>query len=347
MFMVMIVWRSTSDIHKKIHLISGFPLHRVDKISKLSSINWSFVFFIGWPLAGGDRATDTPCPNPRSTLSPSRDGGHSQESIRDTTRSHGAAVEDFLGDIVEEETSGCMAGKETVPLLSRRNSVARCSGVMEDMRGVNRLRIPRNRAATDNEFASLMERIQEECIPALSSKTPSRKSLPAGALKSYMRGTLSSVRRSHGSSVPQSSQDDSGKPEGGVKRSSQGSNKQPSLQRKKIVPIKPSIPPVLLKARGVDATIPKAEAETSTKDADKKTQEKQQSKNTIGGLLEREGSLGEKTLNHCGNQCKGCQLVDLWFTFWHLQFNETMNTSVPLTPSFQHTAESKKSTLNQ
>lgn len=259
---------------------------------------------------------------------------------------------DFLGDIAEEETSG----KETMPLLSRRNSVARCSGVMEDMRGkggVNRLRIPRNRAATDNEFTSLMERIQEECIPALSSKTPSRKSLPAGALKSYMRGTLSSVRRSQGSSVPQSSHDDSGKPEGRVKRGSQGSNKQPSLQRKKIVPVKPSIPPVLLKARKTDGTIPKAEAEAevSTKDTDKETREKQQSEksaNTIGGILEREGSLGEKTLNHCGYHCKGCQLVDLWFTFWHVQFNETMNTSpVPLTPCCQHTAESNKSTVNR
>lgn len=254
-----------------------------------------------------------------------------------------------MGDIAEEETSGCMAGKEMVPLLSRRNSVARCSGVMEDMRGkggVNRLRLPSNRAATDNEFASLMERIQEECIPTLSSKTPSRKSLPAGALKSYMRGTLSSVRRSQGSSVPQGSQDDSGKPEGRVKRGSQGSNKQPSLQRKKIVPVKPSIPPVLLKTRGTDGSIPKAEAQASTKGADKETREKQQSKksaNTIGGILGREGSLGEKTLNHCGNQCKGCQLVDLWFTFWYLQFNETMSTScVPLTPSCQHTAESNQ-----
>lgn len=247
-----------------------------------------------------------------------------------------------------------MAGKETVPLLSRRNSVARCSGVMEDIRGkggMNRLRVPRNRAATDNEFASLMERIQEECIPALSSKTPSRKSLPAGALKSYMRGTLSSARRSQGSSVPQSSQDESGKPEGKVKRGSQGSNKQPSLQRKKIVPVKPSIPPVLLKARGTDGTISKAEAQAPTKDADKETQEKQQfekSANTIDGILGREGSLGEKTLNHCGNQCKGCQLVDLWFTFWHLQFNETMNTSsVPFALSCQHTAESSKSTVNR
>lgn len=329
------------------HLISGFPFFRLDKISKLSSIIWSFVFFIGWPLAGGDRATDTPCPNPRPTLSPGGDGSHSQESIRDTARSHGATVEDFLGDIAEEETSGCMTGKEMVPLLSRRNSVARCSGVMEDMKGkggVSRLRLPRNRAATDNEFASLMERIQEECIPTLSSKTPSRKSLPAGALKSYMRGTLSSVRRSQGSSVPQGSQDDSGKSEGRVKRSPQGPNKQPSLQRKKIVPVKPSIPPVLLKTRGTDGTIPKAEALSSTKSADKETQEKQQPKksaNTIGGILGREGSLGEKTLNNCGNQCKGCQLVDLWFTFWYLQFNETMNTSpVPLTPSCQHTAES-------
>lgn len=231
------------------------------------------------------------------------------------------------------------------PLLSRRNSVARCSGVMEDMRGkggMERLKLPRNRAATDNEFSSLMERIQEECAPALSSRTPSRKSLPAGALKSYMRSTASSVRRSQGSSVPQSPQDDSGKPEGKFRRGSQVPNKQPSLQRKKIVPVKPSIPPVLLKARETSGTIPEAKA--SREVADKESEEKHQTENTSSRILGEEGGQKEGTLGHCGNQCKGCQLVDLWFTFWHVQFNETVNSSSsrPPPPSSQHAADLNK-----
>ena len=297
-------------------------------------------------MAGGDRATDTPCTSPRPAFSPSGDGGHSQESIRDPARSHGAALEDSLGDIAEEEKPDSLTGKVTAPLLSRRNSVARCSGVMEDIKekgGVDRLRVPWNCAATDNEFTLLMERIQEECAPALSSKTPSRKSLPAGALKSYMRSTVSSVRRSQGSPVPQSSLDDSGKPEGKFRRGSQGSNKQTFLQRKKIVPIKPSIPPVLLKARGTDGTIPEAEAQASTEGPDKASQEGCQSENTIGSILGGKGRQEGNTLGHCGNQCKGCQLVDLWFTFWYVQFTETVNTSPsPSVPSRQHAPELNK-----
>lgn len=246
---------------------------------------------------------------------------------------HGPAVEDSLGVIAEEVTFEKGKVNVAAPLLSRRNSVACCSEVTENLKGKKAaaiLRVPWKYAATEKEFISLMERVQEECAPPITSNRPSRKSLPAGALRSYMRSTVSSVRRSQGGLAPQSPQDDSAKSESNLKRDSQGSNRQSSLQRKKIVPVKPSIPPVLLKDRGTGggggaaAVGPEAKPPL-TPSANKESVRQQLPEDTAclpdekkEGVVKR---FGGRATGPCESNCTGCQLVDLWFIFWHAQFN--------------------------
>lgn len=288
-------------------------------------------------MSGGVRATYQPSPDPRPPLTPGRNGGDAQEGVRDATRRHGPYLDDPL-DSIAEEGSGVKAGGSH---LSRRNSVASCSLATQNRGGMAMLRVPWSRAATEKEFISLMERVQEECAPPITANRPSRKSLPAGALRSYMRSTASSVRRSHGSggSPSPSPQDESSK----VKRDSQVSKTQSLLPRKKIVPVKPSIPPVLLKDRGsVGGSAASVGDEArhpvpSSTNKDSPQQHPPGDSTSVAaggkeGLLKK--GVGGAT-GPCETNCKGCQLVDLWFIFWHAQFN----------PPSVHKPEKNKATL--
>lgn len=322
---------------------------------------WILVFFSGWPLSGGNGATNTKFSRP--TLSPGRDGRLTKEGIRDTQNICSKVVEEIEnvelegiqghlnevqkdGDITPLETlqeevvedndnhdqednetneekqglgvvqkmvhkfSHC--GPKQTPILARRNTVARCTNVMDDIRQGKRNISHHNSegqhvvwdysvtgadAATDLEFSSLMERIsvlntasynkvhvKKEVSEgsSLSRDDSSRKSLPAGALKSYMRCTKASVMKTREGNSPPSVDGDknasnkqspsptgSSLPNGKVNHLQQSllqskvviSNKSnskikirhmcpegsASVRRKKGVTMKPSIPSVLLK----------------------------------------------------------------------------------------------------
>lgn len=277
-------------------------------------------------MSGGVRATYQPSPDPRPPLTPGRHGGHTQEGVRDPTRRHGPYIDDPL-DSIAEEGSGVRAGGSH---LSRRNSVASCSLATQTRGGMATLKVPWRRVATENEFVSLMERVQEECAPPITANRPSRKSLPAGALRSYMRSTVSSTRRSHGGSGSGSPSPSPQEEASKVKREAQASKTQSSLQRKKIVPVKPAIPPVLLKDRGSvegsGATVGEEPRHPSAPQTNKDSLKQQQvpGDSSSAAADGKEGVLKKGVggaTGPCETNCKGCQLVDLWFIFWHAQFN--------------------------
>ncbi|KAK7081907.1 hypothetical protein SK128_000882, partial [Halocaridina rubra] len=114
------------------------------------------------------------------------------------------------------------------PALNRRNTVARCTDIANDVKRKNLIchqngdqhaiwddHISGADAATDHEFSSLMERVSdlnrkdsdasnlEDKTSSLTRGSQSRKSLPAGALKSYMRGTKASIMKTRESSPSQ------------------------------------------------------------------------------------------------------------------------------------------------
>lgn len=118
-------------------------------------------------------------------------------------------------------------GMKQMPLLVRRNTVARCTNFANDVGKSSTLQqssqviwdddVTGADAATDHEFSSLMKRvndiklegrstIKEDSvqgeISSLSRGSASRMSLPSGALKSYMRSTKASVMKTRENSPP-------------------------------------------------------------------------------------------------------------------------------------------------
>lgn len=265
-------------------------------------------------------------------------------------------------------------GPKQVPFLTRRNTVARCTNIVNDVKQGKHDLLRRNiesqhvvwdynvtgaDAATDLEFSLLMERMNvlntasydktrakkdtTEGSSSLNRQSSSRKSLPAGALKSYMRGTKVSVLKTREGSIPPSIEEEDRSelrrnlPSRGSPSSSGRMNKashlqQPSLQskiatsirsdsimksgrscpegnetvqRKRTVTVKPSIPPVLLKGTS------KAITEESTTAILALNRDKAWStpqRHLLGG--------------QCEEKCNHCLLVDLWFTIWHVEFNK-------------------------
>lgn len=281
-------------------------------------------------------------------------------------------------DVGNSTTRPCPA---TVPLITRRNTVARCTGVVKDVRESSTRRsslgncvlweedVRGSDAATDLEFSALMNRVgelrgaeheeregntgrnrnsdrirdtegrkerEELDSPPLTRETASRKSLPASALKSYMRGTRSSVLKTRDGNAPQP---DIAPPTSRQNKSpsTTGSTTTTSIRRKKLVSVKPSIPPVLLRRSGV---VQKCEDETSSsikssdenesdtreKDADDKSRgDGSQTVTESGdGRSRRLSSPPQFTpSSHCRKEgCSNCLLVDLWFTIWHVELNK-------------------------
>lgn len=120
-------------------------------------------------------------------------------------------------------------GVKQMPLLVRRNTVARCTNFADDVRVGKSSTLRQSSqviwddditgadAATDHEFSSLMKRVndikldgrsptKEDSIQgeisSLSRGSASRMSLPSGALKSYMRSTKASVMKTRENSPP-------------------------------------------------------------------------------------------------------------------------------------------------
>lgn len=411
---------------------------------------WILVFFIGWPLSGGNGATTTKFSRP--TLSPGRDGRLTKEGIRDTEDIHREFVDEaedgkHLADIVEqleeanegseisenvsyedhntledktlEASTNCEEGQapgvvqemvrkfsshgsRQTPFLIRRNTVARCTNVMKDIKGRKHNLIQHNvegqhiiwvdsvtgaDAATDLEFSSLMERISglnsalnektkggkdQNCVSKENSTTlyrnsSSRKSLPACALKSYMRGTKASVMKTRDGNTPHCLEGDKctlnrhlPSPQSSLSPSGISNKRIPlldasthsqvafscrskninshleggeTMRRKRLVNIKPSIPPVLLK--GANKTVSEKSSNSTTEVSHKHKGMTSQTvigvRETLSTSYDSECDNGDKAelfsqhhllSGQCDGKCSHCLLVDLWFTIWHVEFNK-------------------------
>lgn len=388
---------------------------------------WILVFFIGWPLSGGNGAASTN--DSRPPLPPSRDGCITEESFRNSSSVHGeclskdteeshldqAEYEDvpILEAVWEEghEESDCVSGvaenigvgksqgpgvvqkmvrrfsrrdSKVIPPLVRRNTVARCTDVVSDVQKGEHNPFRRASeqhviwddsvsgadAATDHEFSSLMERVsdlyQKDCNINMQSEgsplargSSSRKSLPAGALKSYMRGTKASILKTREGSPPHivdvSSVKGVSSPKGSpapvrkgrvsstVTSQGKGSNSDKAdvkpkshgsagntvtLRRKKVVTVKPSIPPVLLK--GANKTPNQAllkSTDENISSENKETTNKERSVSVSGNSESQSNNFDISQHSHlfsmqCHDKCNSCSLVDLWFTIWHVEFNK-------------------------
>ncbi|KAK3871214.1 hypothetical protein Pcinc_023628 [Petrolisthes cinctipes] len=281
----------------------------------------------------------------------------------------------------------------TVPLITRRNTVARCTGVVKDIRDSSTRRsrlgncflweedVRGSDAATDLEFSALMERVGEMrgveheeregnagrigtgdrireiesrtkereemgSPPPLNRESSSRKSLPASALKSYMRGTRSSVLKTRDGSAPLPEQitptTRHTKLQESIKSSPiTGSTTATSVRRKKLVSVKPSIPPVLLRRSG---NVLKSEDETSLPPNDMKASDENenitQDDDDATDNIKSKGSKGDPECDDgrsrrlssppqfslsspCRKEgCSSCLLVDLWFTIWYVELNK-------------------------
>lgn len=287
------------------------------------------------------------------------------------------------------------------PFLARRNTVTRCTNVVNDIKQEKHNLVRRSSqgqhviwddsvtsadAATDNEFSSLMDRIHNlnQCVkdkdsdlvdgPPLARDSPSRKSLPSGALKSYMRGTKASVMKTRDSNVsPQNLEGDKGPSDrqstltGSPSVSRRSNSMNPSLEaspqpkalvssraknrhshtegnetvrRRKMVVVKPSIPPVLLKSTNnpSNVTSPTTTGTLSQKNVShestaeavvggiQKPTNLNASDNTDSDSSDRAGvaAVAQHHLlsGQCEESCNHCLLVDLWFTIWHVEFNK-------------------------
>lgn len=257
------------------------------------------------------------------------------------------------------------------PPMVRRNTVTRCTDVVCDViPGAPELRARKvsqgphvvwdNRitgadAATDDEYKLLMERVNQikelylkKCgnkdvledsddngNSSLTRGTVARKSLPNGALKSYMRGTQTSNRRT-GKADDQSELRSSRI----LQRNPPSRTPSPKPQ-KKVVSQKPSIPHILLKnasKNNITVTSPRNSnkdkchiSEKSTVDKTSANANKLESNNTFQNKQEKEKKLNCfsppkwsacNTDIHCEENCNLCSLVDLWFGIWHAEFDK-------------------------
>lgn len=153
-------------------------------------------------------------------------------------------------------------GMKQMPLLVRRNTVARCTNVANDVRVGKSSTLRQNSqviwdddvtgadAATDHEFSSLMKRVsdiklegrlpEEDALQgessSLSRGSASRMSLPSGALKSYMRSTKASVMKTREGSPPCAVETNKNQPASRGSQNSQastGDSKRPSSSKGK------------------------------------------------------------------------------------------------------------------
>lgn len=280
------------------------------------------------------------------------------------------------------------------PVLARRNTVTSCTDVVNDLKQEKHNPVRRNSegqhviwdmtvtsadAATDCEFSSLMDRIHnlnqslKDCQNSnpekdggytLARDSPSRKSLPAGALKSYMRGTKASVMKTRdGNASAQEGDKGTPDPTGSSSVSTRPNRINPSLEaspqskalvsnraknrnshtesnetvrRRKMVIVKPSIPPVLLKSANKPTSV--NAATTSVTHSQKNISHESCSETIVGGMNRSTNlSVGDNTgdtagvtavaqhhllSGQCQESCNHCLLVDLWFTIWHVEFNK-------------------------
>lgn len=259
-------------------------------------------------------------------------------------------------------------GSRQTPFLIRRNTVARCTNVMQDVRGRkhNLQHIQDGQhltwvdgvtgadAATDLEFSSLMERIstlssaltenihmKKEDTVNLHRNYFSRKSLPAFALKSYMRGTKATVLKARNGHPPHPQEVDKctinthlpgGRSDkvssSGASPATPGKNCSShvgggkTLQRRGAVIIKPRIPPILLK-RAVSEDYEHEHSTSQTVSSVGET--------AFGTSYTTKCNNGDGTelstqqhllSGQCEGKCSHCLLVDLWFTIWHVEFNK-------------------------
>jgi len=271
------------------------------------------------------------------------------------------------------------------PTMVRRNTVTRCTDVVCDVipgapelraRKVSQgphvvwdYRITGADAATDDEYKLLMERVNlikqlylkksgyrdvsedADNGNSLTRGTVARKSLPNGALKSYMRGTQTSKRRTGkaedqkeinnlvntSSTTPQSPQQ--------LRSSRISQQKSPSRTpspkpQKKAVSQKPNIPHVLLK-KVSKTNITVSNSRNNNKDkchtpenstviktesnADKLesnySENKQENEKKLTCFSSPKWSACNSEIC-CEENCHLCSLVDLWFVIWHVEFNK-------------------------
>jgi len=273
------------------------------------------------------------------------------------------------------------------PPMVRRNTVTRCTDVVCDVipgvpevrkRKVSQgphvvwdYRITGADAATDEEYKLLMERVNQfkelylkksGCRDvsedsdnngeSLTRETVARKSLPTGALKSYMRGTQNYLRRTgkvtvenennnlvkSPSTTPQSPQ----QPRSPRILQRNSTSRTPSPKpHKKVVSQKPSIPHVLLKnaSRNTvainsnmnsnkdkcqtagNSTTNKISANANKVESNTDVQYKQEKENHLNCFSPPKWSACKAEIR-CEEDCRLCSLVDLWFTIWHVEFNK-------------------------
>lgn len=274
------------------------------------------------------------------------------------------------------------------PPMVRRNTVTRCTNVVCDVipgapevrkRKVSQgphvvwdYRITGADAATDEEYKLLMERvhqikelylkktgcrdISEESDnngESLTRGTVARKSLPSGALKSYMRGTQNYLRRTgkvtveneknnlvkNSSITPQSPLQS--KSSRILQRNSPSRTPSPKPQ-KKVVSQKPSIPHILLKnaskntltinsnmdsnkgksQTASNSTTNKISANANKIESNIDFQYNQEKEKQLNCFSPPKWSALCKAEIRCEEHCRLCSLVDLWFAIWHLEFNK-------------------------
>lgn len=274
-------------------------------------------------------------------------------------------------------------GSKFIPPLFRRNTVARCTDVANDVKQQKHNLFRRSSdqhiiwddsvsgadAATDNEFSSLMERVSDLNEPkvtnmqdeaSLTRGSPSRKSLPAGALKSYMRGTKASIMKTREGSPPHTFDNSSpsvspalgskGKTSPGnsqvktshsdrsdTKPKSHGPHIQNSVtaRRKKVVNMKPNIPPVLLKGANRDSSqVATVSSKVFQNNADETVSSEERTSSCKEGISSVTGDAQSQShifeisqdsrlcRTQCQEKCNSCSLVDLWFTIWYVEFNK-------------------------
>lgn len=249
------------------------------------------------------------------------------------------------------------------PPMVRRNTVTRCTDVVCDViPGAPELRkrkvsqgphvIWDNRitgadAATDDEYKSLMERVNQSRDVSedsdnnglsLTRGTVARKSLPNGALKSYMRGTQTSKRKT-GKAEDQNEMNQQ-RSSRILQRNSPSRTPSPKPQ-KKVVSQKPSIPHVLLKNASKNnitvnssrnsnndkchtpenSTVNKTGANAYKLESNNNFQNKQEKEKKLNCFSPPKWSACNAEIR-CEENCHLCSLVDLWFGIWHVEFNK-------------------------
>lgn len=257
-------------------------------------------------------------------------------------------------------------GLKQMPLLVRRNTVASCSNVANDVKTGKQQNhviwddeVTGEDAATDHEFSSLMERVNDIKLEesatyrkflsqndtsSLNRGSAARMSLPSGALKSYMRSTKASVMKTRENSPPcnvevgKNMLTNKGSPDlqaltsstkktilcKGKCRNSIPEGSEGLLKRKGVV-VKPNIPPVLLK--GINKLQQQASTPV-TKQSIEGNLLALSDGNTASAESKRKPEEMATSLPHhllrgqCHVNCSHCSLVDLWFTIWHVEFHK-------------------------